>query len=175
MNTRQLANIRARAQWLALGVALGLALTLAGTGTLAADAANLADDPALEARVNEVSAELRCLVCQNQSLADSHAGLAIDLKNQVREQLQAGRTPPQVIDYMTARYGDFVRYRPPLKATTVLLWAGPFMLVLGGLFGLWRALARQQAMQAGFAELDDASTDAAAHLLAPPADSTPST
>ncbi|MDO9285676.1 MAG: cytochrome c-type biogenesis protein CcmH [Aquabacterium sp.] len=154
---------------------LTVAAALAVGSALAADAANVADDPALEARVNAVSAELRCLVCQNQSLADSHAGLAIDLKNQVRDQLKAGRTAPQVIDYMTARYGDFVRYRPPWKASTVLLWAGPFMLVLGGLFGLWRALARQQAAQAGLPELDDADADAAARLLAPAADSTPST
>jgi cytochrome c-type biogenesis protein CcmH/NrfF len=91
----------------------------------AADAPDVAADPALEMRVNALSAELRCLVCQNQTIADSHAELAIDLKNQVREQLSAGRSERQVIDYMTQRYGDFVLYRPPLKATTVLLWAGP--------------------------------------------------
>lgn len=111
---------------------------------MAAPAVDTAADPALEARVNTVAAELRCLVCQNQSLADSHAPLAIDLKNQVREQLQAGRDPAQVIDYMTARYGDFVRYRPAFKTSTVLLWAGPGLLVLAGLAGLWRTLARHQ-------------------------------
>lgn len=162
-------NLRWRARTLALGATLALAIG----GAWAADAANVADDPVLEERVNAVSAELRCLVCQNQSLADSHAGLAIDLKNQVREQLKAGRTAPQVIDYMTDRYGDFVRYRPPLKATTVLLWLGPLLLVLGGVLGLWRALARQQAAQAGVAELDDADAETAARLLATPAESTP--
>ena len=79
-------------------------------------------------------------MCQNQSLADSHATLAIDLKNQVREQLQAGRSDAQVIDYMTQRYGDFVLYRPPVKATTLLLWAGPLLLLVGGSLALWRLL-----------------------------------
>lgn len=112
----------------------------------AAPAADLAADPALEARVQAVSAELRCLVCQNQSLADSHAELALDLKNQVREQLRAGRTPDEVVAYMTDRYGDFVRYRPPWKASTLLLWLGPPLLVLGGLLGLWRTLSRQRTV-----------------------------
>ena len=102
----------------------------------------VATDPALESRVNLLGAELRCLVCQNQSLADSHAELAIDLKNQIREQLRAGRSEQQVIDYMTERYGDFVLYRPPLKSTTVLLWSGPALLVLLGLIALWRSLGR---------------------------------
>jgi cytochrome c-type biogenesis protein CcmH len=113
-------------------------------GLSAAPAADTAPDPALEARVNAVSAELRCLVCQNQSLADSHAPLAVDLKNQVREQLQAGRSPQQVVDYMTERYGDFVRYRPPLKASTLLLWGGPAVLLLAAVLGLWRALVVQR-------------------------------
>jgi cytochrome c-type biogenesis protein CcmH len=106
-----------------------LALCLAGGFARAGEAVPTADDPALEARVNRLAAELRCLVCQNQSLADSHAPLAIDLKNQVREQLRAGRADEEVIGYMTARYGDFVLYRPPWKATTALLWAGPALLM----------------------------------------------
>ena len=113
--------------------------TLAGAGV----AVPVAADPALESRVNTLGAELRCLVCQNQSLADSHAELAVDLKNQIREQLRAGRSEQQVIDYMTERYGDFVLYRPPLKASTVLLWAGPALLVLLGLIALWRSLGRR--------------------------------
>ena len=111
-----------------------------------APAVDTAADPALEIRVQEVSAELRCLVCQNQSLADSHADLALDLKNQVREQLRAGRTPDDVVAYMTQRYGDFVLYRPPFKATTLLLWLGPALLVLGGAAGLWRAMARERSV-----------------------------
>ncbi len=72
-----------------------------------------------------ISAELRCLVCQNQTIADSHADLAVDLRRQVREMLQRGESDAQIIDYMTARYGDFVLYRPPLKTTTAALWFGP--------------------------------------------------
>jgi len=87
-------------------------------------------DPALEARVMKLSAELRCLVCQNQTIADSNAGLAVDLRNQVREMLKRGDTPEQITDYMTARYGDFVLYRPPVKSTTAVLWYGPAALLL---------------------------------------------
>jgi cytochrome c-type biogenesis protein CcmH/NrfF len=101
-----------------------------------------AEDPALEKRVAGLAHELRCLVCQNQSLADSHAPLAMDLKNQVREQLRAGRSDAQVIDYMTQRYGDFVLYRPPVKATTWLLWGGPLLLLAVGALALWRLLGR---------------------------------
>ena len=110
----------------------------------AAPAADTADDPALEARVQALSAELRCLVCQNQSLADSHAALAVDLKNEVRVQLRAGRSEAEVVRWMTERYGDFVRYRPPWKATTLLLWLGPALLVLAGAAGLWQALRRRE-------------------------------
>ena len=80
-----------------------------------------------------ISSELRCLVCQNQTIADSHAELAVDLRTQVRELLQAGKTDQQITDYMTARYGDFVLYRPPFKAATALLWIGPAAMVLIGL------------------------------------------
>ena len=110
----------------------------------AKEAAPVADDPVLEQRVMQLSSELRCLVCQNQSLADSHADLALDLKNQVRDQLKAGRSEQQVVQYMTERYGDFVLYRPPFKATTVLLWAGPALLLLIGGGLLWRTLRQAQ-------------------------------
>ncbi len=117
---------------------------LAATGLQAAPAPATppAADPALEARVQALSAELRCLVCQNQSLADSHAELALDLKNQVREQLRAGRSEAEVVDYLTDRYGDFVRYRPAFKPMTLLLWAGPVLLLLGGALLLHRSLRR---------------------------------
>jgi len=112
----------------------------------AKEAAPAAPDPALEQRVMRLTAELRCLVCQNQSLADSHADLAIDLKNQVRSQMLAGKSDAEIRDYMVARYGDFVLYRPPLKPTTALLWAGPFVLLAGGGlalgFYLWRRRER---------------------------------
>ncbi|KPK05774.1 MAG: hypothetical protein AMJ64_10815 [Betaproteobacteria bacterium SG8_39] len=112
------------------------------------EAPPIAEDPALEARVMHLSTELRCLVCQNQTLADSNAELAIDLRNQVREQIKAGRSDEQIIDYLTARYGDFVLYRPPVKTTTVLLWAGPFVLLLAGLAGLVLTLRRRARAQA---------------------------
>ena len=114
---------------------------MAASPLRAAEAVPVAADSALEARVETLSAQLRCLVCQNQSLADSHAGLALDLKNQVREQLRAGRSEAEVIDYMTQRYGDFVLYKPPLKAATLLLWFGPVLLALIGLVVGWRAVS----------------------------------
>ena len=92
----------------------------------------LAQDPALDKRVAGLAHELRCLVCQNQTLADSNAPLAVDLRNQIREQLKGGASERDVIDFMVARYGDFVLYRPPLKASTLALWIGPFVLLLGG-------------------------------------------
>jgi cytochrome c-type biogenesis protein CcmH len=85
-----------------------------------------------EARIRQLEEKLRCLVCQNQSLADSGAELAGDLRRQVREQVAAGKTDEQVIDYLVQRYGDFVRYDPPFKATTALLWVGPFLLLAAG-------------------------------------------
>jgi cytochrome c-type biogenesis protein CcmH len=85
-----------------------------------------------ETRIRQLEEKLRCLVCQNQSLADSGAELAGDLRRQVREQVAAGKTDEQVIDYLVQRYGDFVRYDPPFKATTALLWVGPFLLLAAG-------------------------------------------
>jgi cytochrome c-type biogenesis protein CcmH/NrfF len=131
-------------KWVSIIAALLLASPLA-TAAHAAPAVPLADDAVLEARVDGLASQLRCLVCQNQSLADSHAGLAIDLKNQVREQLRAGRSEAQVIDYMTQRYGDFVLYKPPWKATTALLWLGPALLALLGALLAWRSLARARS------------------------------
>jgi cytochrome c-type biogenesis protein CcmH len=120
-----------------------IVLALAGAVAQAGEAQPVAADPRLEARVDELAAQLRCLVCQNQSLADSHAELALDLKNQVREQLKAGRSEAEVLDYMTRRYGDFVLYKPPWKGSTVLLWAGPALLALFGIGLAWRAVSRQ--------------------------------
>ncbi|CAB1367685.1 cytochrome c-type biogenesis protein [Denitratisoma oestradiolicum] len=104
-----------------------------------------AEDPVLEARVQAVAEELRCLVCQNQNLADSHAELAIDLKNQVREMFQRGMSEKQVVEFMVQRYGDFVLYRPPVKQTTWLLWFGPFLLFAGGLGVLFVKLRNRRS------------------------------
>jgi len=98
----------------------------------------------IEARLQRLSEELRCLVCQNQTLADSQAPLAIELKSQVREQLQRGATDQQAKDYLVQRYGDFVLYRSPLKAATALLWAGPGLMLAGGLAVLGLRLRRQR-------------------------------
>ena len=139
------------------------AFLLAGGGAArAGEAATAAEDPALEARLVEVTSELRCLVCQNQTIADSHADLAVDLRNQVREMLRSGQSEAQIIDYMTARYGDFVRYRPPVKGITLLLWFGPPALLGGGLAGLWWVLRRRSRMGAEHFdpdEPDDATPD----------------
>jgi cytochrome c-type biogenesis protein CcmH len=98
----------------------------------------------LEKRVQALSSELRCLVCQNQTLADSNAPLAVDLRNQVREQLKSGASEREVRDWMVARYGDFVLYRPPFNPATALLWAGPFLLLIAGLGLLLRTVRRRQ-------------------------------
>jgi cytochrome c-type biogenesis protein CcmH len=120
-----------------------LALPLPGA---AKEAAPAAADPVLEARLLRIAAELRCLVCQNQTIADSHADLAQDLRRQVREMLVRGDSDQQILDYMTARYGDFVLYRPPVKSTTALLWYGPAVLLLGGLVALVLVLRRRSRM-----------------------------
>ena len=108
----------------------GLLLMLFATFAVARDAAPLADDPALEQRLMRLSTELRCLVCQNETLADSRADLAIDLRNQIREQMQAGKSDEDIKVWLTQRYGDFVLYRPPVKSSTWLLWFGPFALLI---------------------------------------------
>ncbi len=118
-----------------------LLLVLSATAQ-AKDASPTVADPALEKRVMALSEELRCLVCQNQTLADSHAELAIDLKNQVREKLASGMSDHDVLEYMVERYGDFVLYRPPVKGITWLLWFGPFLLLIGGLALLIFKLSR---------------------------------
>ena len=108
-------------------VALILSVSL-GTA-LAKEAVPASDDPALEARVLVIAEELRCLVCQNETIAASHADLAVDLRKQIRLKLKAGQSKQEIVDFMVARYGDFVLYNPPLKASTLLLWIGPFALL----------------------------------------------
>jgi cytochrome c-type biogenesis protein CcmH len=115
----------------------------------------LADNqPDLDQRVAAIAAELRCLVCQNQSIAESNADLAVDLRRQIREQLKEGRSERDVLDFMVQRYGDFVLYRPPLKASTLLLWGGPFLLLVLGIFLLARKIrsVRRPAPQLSAAE-----------------------
>lgn len=113
---------------------------------LADEARPMAQDPVLEERLMNLSRELRCLVCQNETLADSRADLAVDLRNEIREQMKAGKTDQEIIAFLTARYGDFVLYRPPVKATTYFLWFGPFVLLLGGLFVLFRYVRQRRQL-----------------------------
>jgi cytochrome c-type biogenesis protein CcmH len=140
--------------------ALALLCLFAGSAA-AKDAAPAVADPVLEARMLRIAAELRCLVCQNQTIADSHADLAQDLRRQVREMLVRGDTDQQIIDYMTARYGDFVLYRPPFKATTALLWVGPALLLLGGFGVLVVVLRRRSRMGDEMFDPDEGVDDAA--------------
>jgi cytochrome c-type biogenesis protein CcmH len=118
-----------------------LLLISTSTGAQALDVAK--PDAVVEARVKALGEELRCLVCQNQTIADSSAPLALDLRNQIRVQVAQGRSDDQIRGYMVDRYGDFVLYRPPFKATTAILWVGPFVLVAVG-FGIAFAVVRRR-------------------------------
>lgn len=133
--------------------------------TMAKEATPMAADPEMEKVVNEISAELRCLVCQNQTIADSNAALAVDLKNQVREMVESGQGKDQIVDYMVKRYGDFVRYRPPMKASTVLLWAGPFLLLLIGLTVLVLNLRKRTSLVKDDGDLSSEETERLKALL----------
>lgn len=124
----------------------------------AKEAVPVAQDSVLDARMVRITSELRCLVCQNQTIADSHAALAVDLRKQVMEQLQQGQSDQQIIDYMTARYGDFVLYRPPLKASTVVLWFGPGLLLLISLVALFVVLRRRSRLPPEAFDLDEPET-----------------
>ena len=108
------------------------------------EAAPLAEDPEVERRLNAISEELRCLVCQNESIAGSRAELAVDLRREIRTMISQGKTDKEIRDFMVARYGDFVLYRPPVKATTVLLWVGPFVLLITGVVVMLIALRRRK-------------------------------
>jgi cytochrome c-type biogenesis protein CcmH len=120
--------------WGALLACLAAAWLAAATLPDAAGEAIPTDtDPLKQARAMKLAERLRCLVCQNQTIAESNAELAVDLRRQVREQIAAGKSDDQILDYMTARYGDFVLYQPPVKGTTLLLWGGPILLLVGGL------------------------------------------
>ena len=141
-----------------------LVCVLACSGAFAVEALPASDNPALEAQVMKISTELRCLVCQNQTIADSHADLAVDLRRQVREMLQNGQSEQQVIDYMTARYGDFVLYRPPFKALTALLWIGPAVMVVVGLGTLFVVLRRRSRLADEAFEPDDNDASGDPHL-----------
>ena len=111
---------------------------------LGAEAPPAAEDPALEARLMALARELRCLVCQNESLADSQADLAQDLRREIRELMRQGKSDAEIKRYLTDRYGDFLLYRPPVKSTTWFLWFGPFLLLIGGVAGFVYFLLRRR-------------------------------
>ena len=136
-----------------------LCLTLAPAH--AKDATPVAADPALEARMMSLATELRCLVCQNQTIADSHADLAVDLRQQIREMIAKGQSDDQIRQYMTDRYGDFVLYKPPFKPTTALLWIGPPILLCTALAALFVMLRRRQRASPDAFDPDTPELDAA--------------
>jgi cytochrome c-type biogenesis protein CcmH len=127
-----------------LRLLLVLVLALAPLVAFAKDAVPTEQDPVAAQRAVALSEQLRCLVCQNQSIAESNAELALDLRRQIHEQIAAGKSDSEIVDFMVQRYGDFVLYRPPFKASTVLLWLGPAALLLLGLWTLRRALRQRQ-------------------------------
>ena len=152
-----------------LALALAVLITLvvlcgnaaAQTGTYNADTPA---DPATEARLKELSLELRCLVCQNQTIADSNADLAVDLRRIVRSQILEGKSDREIKAYLVARYGDFVLYKPPVQGNTTLLWFGPFALLLGGA-GVWWMLSRRRAVPAAADAISAVDEEKAKTLL----------
>ena len=133
-------------RWASAALGLALFATLSAPAP-ATDVVPTEQDRATQARATALAEQLRCLVCQNQTIADSNADLAVDLRRQVREQISAGRTDAEIIDFMTARYGDFVLYRPPLKSSTLLLWAGPALLLAIGTFAAIRLVRERRATE----------------------------
>jgi cytochrome c-type biogenesis protein CcmH len=120
------------------------------------------EDPGVDKRVMSLASELRCLVCQNQTLADSNAELAVDMRNRIREEVVRGASDEEVVELMVSRYGDFVLYRPPFKATTWLLWAGPFILLALGATLLVRRVRQGRPADGALSEAERAR---AARLL----------
>ena len=149
---------------LAAGALVALLAAVSPSGARAGDAAPTEQDPVRAQRTVRLSEQLRCLVCQNQSLADSNAELAVDLRRQIREQVGEGKSDAEIVEFMVQRYGDFVLYRPPVKATTVLLWFGPLLLLLIGMVVLARNLNRRRSRAAEEALTEEERTRAQALL-----------
>jgi cytochrome c-type biogenesis protein CcmH len=145
---------------------LAAVLALAALGAEARIEVHEFADAQQEADYKQLIEELRCLVCQNQNLADSNAELAQDLRREVYEMLRQGKSREQIIDFMVARYGDFVLYRPPVKSTTMLLWAGPFLFMAGGIAGLVVLIRRNSRRAAPASELSAEDHEKARRLLA---------
>lgn len=142
---------------------MALSLALAANALPAKDAAPLAEDPAVEARLVHISEELRCLVCQNESLAGSRADLALDLKREIRTLIKQGKSDQEIRDFLVSRYGDFVLYRPPVKPTTWLLWGGPFVLMAAGLIALIAFLRGRKPADAALTPEEQRRAEALLH------------
>ena len=127
-------------------IALLISLVVCFASTAMAKEAKPAEDPQIEQRMKALTEQLRCLVCQNETLADSRADLAEDLRKEIREQMKAGKSDQEIIAFLTQRYGDFVLYKPPVKATTYLLWFGPFVLLFAGTGILYRYLKKRREL-----------------------------
>lgn len=121
-----------------------IALLLFTFFAVAANAQTVTDEAVVEERLARLSQELRCLQCRNQTLADSPAGLAEDLRREIRVQIRAGKSDQEIVAFLTQRYGDFILYRPRVNATTYLLWFGPFVLLLGGMVFLFRYIRQRR-------------------------------
>jgi cytochrome c-type biogenesis protein CcmH len=143
---------------------VALLLAAAALAASAKDALPTEQDPVAARRAVQLSEQLRCLVCQNQSIAESNADLAVDLRRQINEQIAAGRSDGEIVDFMVQRYGDFVLYRPPFKAATLLLWLGPALLLIAGLWALARVL-RSRNRAADERPLSEEERARAARLL----------
>ena len=129
------------------------AILLSVAGLAWGQSAEIANpNPAVERRLKALAEELRCLVCQNQTIADSNAPLAVDLRNQIRGQISQGRSDDQIRAYMVERYGDFVLYKPPFRATTAVLWLGPPLLIAAGI-GIFVAVVRRRRAAPAAAEV----------------------
>lgn len=148
------------------GALLAVVLALLAGLVMAKEAVEVGEEPWVEARMLHLSEELRCLVCQNETLASSRAELANDLRVEVRALVKAGKTDTEIKQYLVARYGDFVLYRPEVKPVTWLLWFGPFAVLLGAI-GMGWLYVRERQKQTGLAALSDAQRARADHVLNP--------
>ena len=127
-------------------ITLLLTVLISLFGATLAKEAQPNEDPKIEQRMKILTEQLRCLVCQNETLADSRADLAEDLRKQIREQIKAGKTDQEILAFLTERYGDFVLYKPPVKKTTYLLWFGPFVLLIAGTGVLYRYIKNRRGL-----------------------------
>jgi cytochrome c-type biogenesis protein CcmH len=149
-------------QW----IFLALALVLAPVCAYPVEAPPATDDPVIEARLHKLSTELRCLVCQNETLADSRAELANDLRREIRGMMKGGKSDREITEFLVSRYGDFVLYRPPVKATTLPLWIGPFVFLVAGV-AIWFVLLKRRQRRAVDAPLSADEQRLAESLLKP--------